>query len=127
MTRLLAFPTKYTQIKVEGVRYVPDSDGNVQVFKAHHVAELVRMGARDLASVRSLAPRSAARAAPAPDIAPAAPPAPEAPSAAPVVAPPDDATKAELVKWLQEHGVAVSPYITKANLWLMVKELVAEK
>lgn len=141
MAIILNFPTKYTQIVVEGNTYTPDKDGNIKVENNMHLDALKRLGCFDPLSVRELAVVSArptAHRKAAQKAEKAAQKAQEqiadasvgeslAASSQVSESVPDDSWKRnDIVAWLAERGVVVHPTITKVAAMAIVKDNLEE-
>lgn len=145
----LSFPTRFTKIVLDGHIYEPDADGNTTTSIAAHVPALVRFGAEDLS-------KRITRAAQAPAQPTVKAPKVETPvKAAPVASAPQndvpaasvdeplldlvtiqingsetpsmDMTKAQMIEWLREHGVAIPSTVTKAACWAAIEEITLAK
>ena len=148
---LMTFPTRFTQIVVDGQVYTPDEDGMVAVETEEHIAAIARLGGTVPTAVlrrAEVAPppsKPKAKKAPAPVEAAAEEPAaeeavdtgrdlfaeipeedaPEEVSATLEIdgseTPTESMTRPKMIEWLRENGVGVNANISKADAWKAIQ------
>lgn len=115
------FPKQFSQIVVDGVVYVPDKNGQIEVENSDHISEITVLGGDVPTAVIHQAAVEAAIAAfsPADQVV-------STDSVDGTEVPTEDMTRPNMIEWLRKNGVAISTASSKGDAWTAIQSFLEQ-